>query len=60
MVLTVCNRAKGYMRQFKVIVKVGGVWATTIVFADNSAMAFKLVQQQFGATNVLAPPMQLH
>ena len=47
------------MRQFKVTVRVGGIWATTIVFADNSAMAFKLVQQQYGATNVLAPPMLL-
>jgi hypothetical protein len=60
MVLTMCNKAKGRMRQFKVTVKVGGVWATTIVFADNNAMAFKLVQQQYGAANVLAPPMQLN
>ena len=44
------------MKQFKATVKVSGVWINTIVFADNIAMAFKLVQGQYGAANVLAPP----
>ena len=47
------------MKQFKATVKVSGVWINTIVFADNSAMAFKLVQGQFGAGNVLSPPQQI-
>jgi hypothetical protein len=50
---------KYFMKQFKATVKVSGVWINTIVFADNSAMAFKLVQGQYGAGNVLAPPLQL-
>jgi hypothetical protein len=47
------------MKQFKATVKVSGVWINTIVFADNSSMAFKLVQGQFGAGNVLSPPQQI-
>ena len=47
------------MKQFKATVKVSGVWINTIVFADNSAMAFKLVQGQFGAGNVLSQPQQI-
>jgi hypothetical protein len=47
------------MKQFKATVKVSGVWINTIVFADNSAMAFKLVQGQFGARNILSPPQQI-
>jgi len=47
------------MKQFKVTVKVSGVLINTIVFAENSALAFKLVQGQYGASNVLSPPMQL-
>ena len=47
------------MKQFKATVKVSGVWINTIVFADNSAMAFKLVQGQYGAGNVLSPPLQI-
>ena len=35
------------------------MWVNTIVFADNAALAFKLVQGQYGASNVLAPPTQL-
>ena len=47
------------MKQFKATVKVSGVWINTIVFADNIAMAFKLVQGQFGAGNVLSQPQQI-
>jgi hypothetical protein len=47
------------MKQFKATVKVGGMWVSTIVFADNPILAFKLVQSQYGAGNVLAPPTQL-
>ena len=45
------------MKQFRATVKVSGVWINTIVFADNIAMAYKLVQGQYGAGNVLSPPM---
>ena len=47
------------MKRYKATVKVSGVWINTIVFADNSAMAFKLVQGQFGSGNVLSPPQQI-
>jgi hypothetical protein len=47
------------MKQFKATVKVSGLWINTIVFADNSNHAFALVKSQYGASNVLAPPMLL-
>ena len=47
------------MKQFKATVKVSGLWINTIVFADNSAMAYKLVQGQYGASNVLSLPQQV-
>ena len=47
------------MKQFKTTVKVSGVWINTIVFAENSAMAFKLLQGQFGVGNVLTSPQQI-
>ncbi|QWD59911.1 hypothetical protein [Polynucleobacter sp. MWH-UH35A] len=47
------------MHQYKAIVKVGGVVMSTIVFAENPNYAYKLVQQQYGANNVVSPPMQL-
>ena len=47
------------MRQFKATIKVSGVWINTIVFADNSAMALKLAQRQYGASNVLSTPQQI-
>lgn len=47
------------MKQFKATVKVSGTIITTIVFAENPMFALKLVQQQYGANNVVSPPMQL-
>lgn len=47
------------MKQFKATVKVSGVWINTIVFADNSAMAYKLVQGLFGVNNILSTPQQV-
>jgi hypothetical protein len=47
------------MKQFRAIVRVSGVWLNTIVFAENSAMAFKLAQGQYGASNVMSPPQQI-
>jgi len=47
------------MKQFKAMVRVGGLWVNTIVFADNPNQAFQLAKSQFGAGNVMAPPTQL-
>jgi hypothetical protein len=47
------------MKQFKVTVKVSGIWINTILFADNIAMALKLAQGQYGAANVMSPPQQI-
>ena len=47
------------MKQFKATVKVGGMWVSTIVFTDNPSPVFKLVQSQYGAGNILAPPTPL-
>jgi hypothetical protein len=47
------------MKQFKATVKVSGVWINTIVFADNSAMAYKLVQGQYGVNNIFSTPQQV-
>ncbi|MDF9789280.1 hypothetical protein [Polynucleobacter sphagniphilus] len=47
------------MKQFKVMVKVSGVWVNTIVFADNPNHAFQLAKSQFGSSNIMSPPTQL-
>lgn len=48
------------MKRYKAIVKVSGVVMSTIIFAENPIFAFKLVQQQFGANNVVTPPIEVH
>jgi len=47
------------MKQFKAMVRVGGMWVNTIVFDDNPNHAFQLAKSQFGASNVMSPPTQL-
>ncbi len=47
------------MKQFRATVRVSGMLISTIVFADNPALAYKLVQAQYGANNVLAMPTQV-
>ena len=47
------------MKQFKATIKVSGLVMNTIVFAENSMLAFKLVQSLYGANNVLSPPIQI-
>lgn len=47
------------MKQFKATVKVSGLVMSTIVFAENSMLAFKLVQYLYGAHNVVSPPIQI-
>ena len=47
------------MKQFKVTIKVSGVVMSTIVFAENSILAYKLVQSLFGTNNVVSQPFHI-
>ena len=47
------------MHQYRAMVKAGGMWLETIVFAENVAAAVKLVQSQYGIGNVSGTPTQL-
>lgn len=47
------------MKQFKATVRVGGLIVATIVFAENSSCAMRLLRAQFGASNVVGNPMAL-
>jgi hypothetical protein len=44
------------MKQYQGTVRISGIWIKTIVFAQSSAHAQKLLRAQFGATNVLSTP----
>jgi hypothetical protein len=47
------------MKQFKAQVRASGLVVTTIVYAENTNFAIKLLQAQFGANNVISIPTQL-
>jgi hypothetical protein len=47
------------MKQFRSTVKVSGVVISTIVFAEHTNFAIKLLQAQFGANNVIGIPTQI-
>ena len=47
------------MKQFRATVRVGGLIVNTIVFAENSNFAMRIVQAQFGTNNVLGIPTQI-
>ena len=47
------------MKQFRATVRVSGTVVTTIVYADNVNFAIKILQAQFGATNVISIPSQV-
>jgi len=47
------------MKQFRATVKASGLVVTTIVFAENTNSAMKILQAQFGAKNVIGIPMQM-
>ena len=47
------------MKQFRATVKASGLVISTIVFAENSNFAIKLLQAQFGANNVIGIPTQI-
>ena len=47
------------MKQFRATVKASGLVISTIVFAENTNFAIKLLQAQFGACNVIGIPTQI-
>ena len=47
------------MKQFRATVKASGVVISTIVFAENTNFAIKILQAQFGANNVIGIPTQI-
>lgn len=47
------------MKQFRATVRASGIVVTTIVFAENVNFATKILQAQFGVSNVLSIPMQM-
>jgi len=47
------------MHKYKATVKAGGLWAETILYAQNQAQAYKLFQVIFGASNVPHAPQQI-
>ena len=47
------------MKQYKAQVRASGLVVTTIVFAENTNFAIKILQAQFGASNVIGIPTQI-
>ena len=47
------------MKQFRATVRVSGLIVNTIVFAENSNFAMRIVQAQFGTNNVIGIPTQI-
>ncbi|WP_179945983.1 hypothetical protein [Polynucleobacter asymbioticus] len=48
------------MKQFKARVKASGMFVETIVFANSTLEAQKILQAQFGASNVISIPTQIN
>ena len=48
-----------YMKQFRATVRASGMVVTTIVFAENTNFAIKILQAQFGANNLISIPTQI-
>ena len=48
------------MKQFKATVRASGMVVTTIVFANSTLEAQKILAAQFGANNVVSIPTQIH
>ena len=44
------------MKQFRATVKASGLVISTIIFAENTNFAIKLLQAQFGVSNLLGIP----
>ena len=47
------------MKQFRATVRASGMVVTTIVFAENTNHAIKILQAQFGVANVIGIPSQI-
>lgn len=47
------------MKQFIATVRATGLVVKTIVFAENTNQATRILQAQFGAKNLLSTPSQL-
>lgn len=47
------------MKKFRATVRVSGLIVSTIVFAENSNFALRIVQAQFGTNNVLGIPTEI-
>ena len=54
------RKNKYYMKQFKARVKASGMYVETIVFANSVIEAQKILQAQFGASNLISIPTQIH
>jgi len=50
------QRLNTAMKQYKATVRVAGLILTTVVFAENTNFAMKLLQAQFGTNNVVGIP----
>ena len=48
------------MKQFKAQVKASGMYVETVVFANSTLEAQRILQAQFGANNVISIPTQIH
>jgi len=47
------------MKQFRATVRASGMVVATIVFAENTNFATKIIQAQFGSANVISIPTQI-
>lgn len=48
------------MKQFRATVRASGMVVSTVVFAASTLEAQKILQAQFGASNVISIPTQIH
>lgn len=48
------------MKQFKAQVKASGMYVETVVFANSTLEAQRILQAQFGVNNVISIPTQIH
>ncbi|HBK43467.1 MAG: hypothetical protein A2X74_06425 [Polynucleobacter sp. GWA2_45_21] len=47
------------MKQFRATVRASGVVVTTVVYAENTTFATKILQALFGAGNVISIPAEI-
>jgi hypothetical protein len=54
------RKNKYYMKQFKAQVRASGMYVETIVFANSTIEAQKILQAQFGVSNVISIPTRVN